>query len=1287
MSKPTSPVAGATACEPSSPDIPLRTPIEAEDERRLLASLIATLPDLFWVKDLDGRYIACNKAFERFVGMPAAAVIGCRDEAFVDSEMATHFRVLDRQTIDRGQPLQSEDWIDLPSLGRRAMATLKSPVYASDGALIGILGIARDITARRSNELVIALGADLARAASEKQPFAALLARMLDGVLALPSFSAGCVCEVGADGTLHWLAESTADGAADDAALIAPAALLTLAADPTLASAIADALAKGDSVCLCAGGSQPAQPLPAAGASTCDAPAASEHRLLLPLVFGGRTRAALLLECRSGQCLPTAMPALLDNLRALLADAGERWLAIDRLRQQRKNSEELFAALPDLVFVTRLDGSILHYNAAVTATLAADESGLLGQSLLSIYTPALRGEVQRLLAAASAGESRLSALALLAADGSQIDVEARFVRSQWNDQPALIGIMRNTAERSQAAAALRHSEQRFRQVFAIAPMATALTRLADGRFLEVNDAYAQIFGWPRERMLTTTSVEIGIWANADERADFIATLRANGGIHGRDVTIGDAHGGMREVILSATLADIGGESCLLSMLHDQTDRQRAQAEVLAARELVRDVTDALPVAVFRYTFDDGNYRVLFCNRTLLDWCGVTADEALADPQRVLSRVHDEDLPAFREAQWHAWEQRLPLNRDVRLHAVDGVQRWLHVNATPMTLADGRCVYNGYAQDISASRRANDALRLAAGVFEHAHEGVVICDADASILDVNRSFTQLSGYARSDVIGRSVFALQGSDLPADALDVLRRSIAIRGYWRGELWSRRRNGERYAQRVTVSSVFDDDNAVSHYIAIFSDITQAKQQQIQLERMAHYDALTQLPNRVLLADRLQQGLAHARRYGRMLGLAYLDLDGFKPINDRFGHEAGDRLLVEVARRLRSGVRGDDTVARLGGDEFVLLLSEVESADECCNSLQRLLAIIAAPYRIGDEEFAVTASIGVTLFPQDDADADTLLRHADQAMYLAKQAGRSRFHLYDSEQDRRARAQHEASARIHEALRDGEFILHYQPKVDMRRGRIYGVEALIRWQHPERGLLLPGEFLPVIENSEFAISLGAWVLGETLRQLTLWQAAGLELSASINVSARELADAGFIARLRAALHAHPAIAPQQLELEVLESAALGDVDQATRVIEGCHALGVKIALDDFGTGYSSLTYFRRLPVDTLKIDRSFVRDMLCDAEDLAIVEGVIALTRAFRRKVVAEGVETPEHGLALLHLGCDCAQGYGIARPMPAVEIADWISRYRPDPAWTRADLTLGSLFAAGSSALMEK
>ncbi|MBK1681509.1 EAL and GGDEF domain-containing protein [Rhodocyclus tenuis] len=954
--------------------------------------------------------------------------------------------------------------------------------------------------------------------------------------------------------------------------------------------------------------------------------------------------------------------------------------AVDQ-QQQQKNIEDLFDALPDMVFVVSFDGTILHHNAAVAETLAYPLNGLIGQSLLSAHPPELRTEATRLFLSALAGETNFSTLALLTADGQRIDAETRIVRGRWNGQPALIGVTRNTRERTLADEALRHSEQRFRQVFAIAPVATALSRISDGRFLEVNEAYSQMFGWTREYMLASNSVDLGIWPSAAERNVFIAKLFGEGGIHGHESSITDHYGRSREVLISATLADIEGEPCVLSMLHDQTERQRAQAEAWAARELVREVTDALPVAVYRYCFENEHYRLLFCNRKLLDLCGVTPEQAKTNPALVLARIHADDLLPFRDGQLAAWRAKAPFSMELRVIATDGSERWMYVYSEPMSLPDGSYVYNGYVQDIGDSRRAADAMRLAAGVFEHAHEGILISDDAGIIIDVNRTFIELSGYARDEVIGRNAIALQGSELPGHVVNALRAAIVSDGHWRGELWSRRKNGERYAQRVTVSAVFAANGSVSHYIAIFSDITQAKQHQNQLERMAHYDALTQLPNRVLLADRLQQALAHARRYGRMLGLAYLDLDGFKPINDRFGHEAGDRLLVEIAHRLRSSLRGDDTVARLGGDEFVLLLSELASADECRLSLQRMLEVVAQPYRIGDEEFVVTASIGVTLFPQDDADPDTLLRHADQSMYLAKQAGRSRYHLYDSELDRRARARNEAVARIHEALREREFTLYYQPKVDMRRGRVFGVEALIRWQHPERGLLLPLDFLPDIENSDFASTLGAWVLEEALTQLSAWRRSGLDLSVSVNVSARELADASFLDRLADALRRHFAIDPAALELEVLENAALGDVGHATRVIEGCHKLGVRIALDDFGTGYSSLTYFRRLPVDTLKIDRSFVRDMLVDEEDLAIVEGVIALTRAFRRKVVAEGVETPEHGLALLHLGCDCAQGYGIARPMPAGAIADWIANFRPDPTWSREDLSLGSLFSVSN------
>jgi diguanylate cyclase (GGDEF)-like protein len=403
--------------------------------------------------------------------------------------------------------------------------------------------------------------------------------------------------------------------------------------------------------------------------------------------------------------------------------------------------------------------------------------------------------------------------------------------------------------------------------------------------------------------------------------------------------------------------------------------------------------------------------------------------------------------------------------------------------------------------------------------------------------------------------------------------------------------------------------------------------------------------------------------------MAVGYLDLDGFKPINDRFGHQAGDRLLVEIAQRLKAALRGTDTVARLGGDEFVFLLLGVEKVEECAATLNRILETITRPVAIDRHSVSISASIGVTLYPVDNNDADTLLRHADQAMYEAKQAGRNRYHLYDAEHDRRAKSHREAFTRIRTALEAGEFELHYQPKANMRTGRVVGAEALIRWRHPEHGLLPPAEFLPVIENSDLDAPIGDWVLRTALAQMDAWQAAGLDLEVSVNVSAHHLQRDHFVQHLADALAAHPTVPPGRLQLEVLETAALEDIEGVSETMRQCRAKGVSFALDDFGTGYSSLTYLKRLPAETLKIDQSFVRDLLDDPEDLAIVQGVVALARAFGRHAIAEGVETGEHGLALLGLGCELAQGFGIAQPMPAQALPGWLAAWRPDPRWADA------------------
>jgi diguanylate cyclase (GGDEF)-like protein len=448
-------------------------------------------------------------------------------------------------------------------------------------------------------------------------------------------------------------------------------------------------------------------------------------------------------------------------------------------------------------------------------------------------------------------------------------------------------------------------------------------------------------------------------------------------------------------------------------------------------------------------------------------------------------------------------------------------------------------------------------------------------------------------------------------------------------------------------------------------FSELNTIKE---QLQHQALHDVLTNLPNRVLLADRLSQSMVQSQRHRNLLAVVFLDLDGFKHVNDSYGHDLGDELLIIASLRMKAALRGGDSLARIGGDEFVAVLTDLTTVEDCEPVLERLLLAASKPVNIHNVELKVSASIGVTLYPQDNVSADQLMRHADQAMYVAKESGKNRYHIFDTAQDDAVKVQRESLEAIRSALDNQQFVLHYQPKVNMRTGSVIGTEALIRWQHPERGLLNPFDFLPVIENNPMMIELGEWVIDSALTQISQWQAMGLKLplNTSVNIAAIQLQQTNFVNRLTTLLVAHPDVASRYLELEVLETSALEDVHHVSKIMNDCMALGVNFALDDFGTGYSSLTYLRRLPASLIKIDQSFVRDMLHDVDDLAIVEGVIALAKSFKRDVIAEGVETVEHGTALLQIGCELAQGYGIARPMPARDIPDWISEWKPDASW---------------------
>jgi diguanylate cyclase (GGDEF)-like protein/PAS domain S-box-containing protein len=570
-------------------------------------------------------------------------------------------------------------------------------------------------------------------------------------------------------------------------------------------------------------------------------------------------------------------------------------------------------------------------------------------------------------------------------------------------------------------------------------------------------------------------------------------------------------------------------------------------------------------------------------------------------------------------------------------------------------------------DITDRVHAEEQLRLAAGVFTQAREGIMITDSKAHIVDVNDAFTSITGYSREEVLGQNPSMLSSGRYDHQFYSAMWRDLEEKDHWYGEIWNRRKNGELYASLLTISALRDTDGNTRHYVALFSDITVLKENERELEHIAHHDALTGLPNRLLLGDRLRQAMVQESRRGQFVAVAFLDLDGFKEVNDQYGHESGDELLIAVAKRIKNVLREGDTLARIGGDEFVAVLPDLGAHEDCNPILSRMLGAAADKVAIRGQSVRVTASLGVTFYPQaEEVDADQLLRQADQAMYQAKLAGKNRYHVFDTEQDRSLRGRREELKRIGRALARNEFELYYQPKVNMRSGVVIGLEALIRWRHPEQGLVLPGAFLPVIEDHPMIVTLGEWTLASAMAQLSEWKRSGLHMRVSVNIAALHLQQRDFVGHLRELLAAHPDVSSDQIELEVLETSALENVSYVSKLIEDCRQLGVSFALDDFGTGYSSLTYLKRLPAQVLKIDRSFVRDMHDDPEDLAILEGVIGLAEAFRRQVIAEGVETVEHGELLLSLGCELAQGHAIGYPMPAETVPAWMANWHPPPSW---------------------
>ncbi len=802
----------------------------------------------------------------------------------------------------------------------------------------------------------------------------------------------------------------------------------------------------------------------------------------------------------------------------------------------------------------------------------------------------------------------------------------------------------------------------------------------DGLLVEANRTFLRMLGYDASAI---GKIHVGDWDTLNDWATIKAhndALIESGGVAIFETRHQRADGQTIDVEISSTGICIDGVNYLYAASRNISSRKQQEAErrrneqaLMESESRFREIFNSVDDAILIH--DAQNGRILDLNRSACAMFGLDYPQALnaelgtlcfdvapyspSDAQLKIAQARTAGVQTF------DWLTRAKGGRPV----------WTSVSLKLARIGAHERIL-AVVRDVSQRKEVEAKLQLAASVFEYAREGITITDAHGTIVDVNQAFTRITGYSREEVLGKNPRLLSSGRQESGFYRAMWSALTEKGYWGGEIWNRRKDGEVYAQLLTISAVRNADGQTQRYVALFSDISAIKEHQRQLEQIANFDPLTHLPNRLLLADRLQQAMAQAQRRNQLLAVVYLDLDGFKNINDHYGHDIGDKLLIAVAHAMKGTLRESDTLGRIGGDEFVAILSDLDSVESCVPLLARLVEAAAAPVRLGAHRMQSSASVGVTFYPQSlNLEADQLLRQADQAMYQAKLAGKNRYHVFDPEHDSSIRGHHEDLQRIRLALTRHEFVLHYQPKVNMRSGTVIGAEALIRWQHPEQGLLLPAQFLPVIEDHALAVDVGEWVMDTALAQIATWQQAGLDLSVSVNVGARQLQQGDFVQRLKTLLARHPEVNPARLELEVLETSALADMAQMSQVIKECAQIGVTFALDDFGTGYSSLTYLKRLRVAMLKIDQSFVHDMLDDPDDLAILRGVIGLAAAFRCDVIAEGVETVAHGTLLLQLGCPLAQGFGIARPMPAERIPAWAASWQPDAAWSLAPTADGA------------